>query len=60
MVSMKNMREVLSNLSVEDFTRFQIQTLFGLGREEYLEQIPTYKGNGYCLRSQQSLVKMTS
>ena len=55
--SMKNMREALPNHSMEDFARLHIETLFGLEREEYLEQIKDDKGKGYYSRSLQSLMK---
>ena len=57
MASMKNLREALPNLTMEEFARLQIQTLFGLEREEYLDQITTDKGNGYYSRSLHSLMK---
>jgi putative transposase len=57
MASMKNMREAFPTLSMEDFARLQIQTLFGLEREEYLEKVPYDKGNGYYSRSLRSLMK---
>ncbi len=57
MASMKNMRAAVPNLSMEDFVRLHIEALFGLEREEYLEQIDDDKGNGYYSRSLQSLMK---
>jgi len=55
--SIKNMREALPNLTMEEFARLQLQTLFGLEREEYLTQITDDKGNGYYSRSLSSLMK---
>lgn len=57
MASMKNMRSAMSNLSMEEFVRLNIQTLFGLEREEYLEVAVEDKGNGYYSRSLHSLMK---
>lgn len=57
MASMKNMRTAMSNLSMEEFVRLNIQTLFGLEREEYLEVAVGDKGNGYYSRSLHSLMK---
>jgi len=42
---------------MEEFTRLQIQTLFGLEREEHLDQMPHDTGNGYYSRSLHSLMK---
>ena len=55
--SVKNMRSALSDLSMEQFVVQNLQTLFGLEREEYLEKAITDKGNGYYSRSLQSLMK---
>lgn len=55
--SVKNMRAALSDLSMEQFVIQNIQTLFGLEREEYLEKATEDKGNGYYSRSFQSLMK---
>lgn len=35
--SVKNMRSALSNLTMEQFVMQNMQTLFGLEREEYLD-----------------------
>lgn len=55
--NMKNMRAAMPNMAMEDFVRMHIETLFGLEREEYLEQVNDDKGNGYYSRSLQSLMK---
>lgn len=55
--SVKNMRVALSDMSMEQFVMGNIQTLFGLEREEYLENVTSDKGNGYYSRSFQSLMK---
>jgi transposase-like protein len=59
--SIKNMRLSLSDLSMEQFVIQNLETLFGLEREEYLEKITQEKGkdkgNGYYSRSFQSLMK---
>ncbi len=55
--SIKNMRVALSHLSMEQFVIQNMQTLFGLEREEYLEKATEDKGNGYYSRSFQSLMK---
>jgi len=55
--SVKNMRAALSDLSMEQFVIKNIETLFGLEREEYLEKATADKGNGYYSRSFQSLMK---
>jgi len=55
--SIKNMRTALSELSMEQFVTQNLQTLFGLEREEYLEQATEDKGNGYYSRSLQALMK---
>jgi len=55
--SVKNMRAALSDLSMEQFVTQNMQTLFGLEREEYLEKATEDKGNGYYSRSFQSLMK---
>jgi transposase-like protein len=55
--SVKNMRTALSDLSMEQFVIQNIETLFGLEREEYLEKVTGDKGNGYYSRSLQSLMK---
>lgn len=55
--SVKNMRAALSDLSMEQFVIKNLETLFGLEREEYLEKATADKGNGYYSRSFQSLMK---
>ena len=55
--SVKNMRTALSDLSMEQFVIKNLETLFGLEREEYLEKATGDKGNGYYSRSLQSLLK---
>jgi putative transposase len=55
--SVKNMRAALSDLTMEQFVVQNIQTLFGIEREEYLEKATEDKGNGYYSRSFQSLMK---
>ena len=55
--AMKNMRAALPDLSMEQFAMQNLQTLFGLEREEYLEKAVADKGNGYYSRSLQSLLK---
>jgi transposase-like protein len=55
--SIKNMRTALSDLSMEQFVVKNLETLFGLEREEYLETATSDKGNGYYSRSLQSLLK---
>lgn len=55
--SVKNMRSALSELSMEQFVIKNLETLFGLEREEYLEKATEDKGNGYYSRSFQSLMK---
>lgn len=55
--SVKNMRAALSDLSMEQFVIKNLETLFGLEREEYLEKATEDKGNGYYSRSFQSLMK---
>lgn len=55
--SVKNMRVALKDLSMEQFVMGNIQTLFGLEREEYLEKALGDKGNGYYSRSFQALMK---
>jgi transposase-like protein len=55
--SIKNMRAALSDLSMEQFIIKNLETLFGLEREEYLEKATADKGNGYYSRSFQSLMK---
>jgi putative transposase len=55
--SVKNMRTALSDLSMEQFVIQNMQTLFGLEREEYLEKATGDKGNGYYSRSLQALMK---
>ena len=51
------MRTALSDLSMEQFVVKNLETLFGLEREEYLEKVTGDKGNGYYSRSLQSLLK---
>lgn len=55
--AMKNMRAALPDLTMEQFAIQNLQTLFGLEREEYLEKATEDKGNGYYSRSLQSLMK---
>lgn len=55
--SVKNMRMALPDLSMEQFVIQNLETLFGLEREEYLEKATEDKGNGYYSRSFQSLMK---
>lgn len=55
--SIKNMRTALPDLSMEQFVIKNLETLFGLEREEYLEHATEDKGNGYYSRSFQSLMK---
>lgn len=51
------MRAALSDLTMEQFVIKNLETLFGLEREEYLEKATEDKGNGYYSRSFQSLMK---
>lgn len=51
------MRSALKDLSMEQFVVKNLETLFGLEREEYLETATSDKGNGYYSRSLQSLLK---
>lgn len=51
------MRAALSHLTMEQFVIQNMQTLFGLEREEYLEKATDDKGNGYYSRSLQALMK---
>ncbi len=55
--SIKNMRGALCDISMEQFVVKNLETLFGLEREEYLEKMTEDKGNGYYSRSFQSLMK---
>lgn len=55
--SMKNMRLALSSLTMEEFVKQNLQAMFGLEREEYLEKALEDKGNGYYSRSLKSLMK---
>lgn len=55
--SVKNMRAALPDLTMEQFVIQNMQTLFGLEREEYLEKATKDKGNGYYSRSIQALMK---
>lgn len=55
--SVKTMRAALSDLTMEQFVVKNLETLFGLEREEYLEKATEDKGNGYYSRSFQSLMK---
>jgi len=55
--SVKNMRQALPDLSMEQFVIKNLETLFGLERAEYLDQATGDKGNGYYSRSFQSLMK---
>ncbi len=54
--SIKNMRGALKDLTMEQFVMKNLETLFGLEREEYLEKATEDKGNGYYSRSFQSLM----
>ena len=51
------MRAALPDLTMEQLAIQNLQTLFGLEREEYLEKAVADKGNGYYSRSLQSLLK---
>jgi len=51
------MRSALSELTMEQFVIQNLETLFFLEREEYLEVAEKDKGNGYYSRSFQSLMK---
>lgn len=51
------MRGALKDLTMEQFVVKNLETLFGLEREEYLEKVTEDKGNGYYSRSLQSLLK---
>lgn len=55
--AVKNMRSALSELTMEQFVVKNLETLFCLEREEYLEKATEDKGNGYYSRSFQSLMK---
>lgn len=55
--AVKTMRAALSDMSMEQFVMQNMQTLFGLEREEYLEKATEDKGNGYYSRSLQALMK---
>lgn len=55
--TVKNLRAALPELSMEQFVAANLQALFGLEREEYLERTVDDKGNGYYARSLQSLMK---
>jgi transposase-like protein len=55
--SIKNMRTALPDLTMEQFVMKNLETLFGIEREEYLEKATEDKGNGYYSRSFQSLMK---
>ncbi|MBU1991478.1 transposase [Patescibacteria group bacterium] len=55
--SIKNIRVALSDISMEQFVVKNLETLFSLEREEYLEKATSDKGNGYYSRSFQSLLK---
>jgi putative transposase len=55
--SIKNMRLALSDLTMEQFMTQNLEVLFGMEREEYLEQATDDKGNGYYSRSLNSLMK---
>jgi putative transposase len=55
--AMKNMRTALPELTMEQFAMQNMQILFGLEREEYLEKATNDKGNGYYSRSLQALMK---
>jgi transposase-like protein len=55
--TVKNLRAALPDLSMEQFVAANLQALFGLEREEYLERVTGDKGNGYYPRSLQSLLK---
>jgi transposase-like protein len=55
--SVKNMRAALSDITMEQFVIKNLEMLFNLEREEYLEQATEDKGNGYYSRSFQNLMK---
>lgn len=55
--SMKNMRLALADLSMEEFVKQNLQIMFGMEREEYLEKALEDKGNGYYSRGLKSLMK---
>jgi len=55
--AMKNMRLALPNLSMQEFAKQNLQVLFGMEREEYLETALTDKGNGHYSRSLRALMK---
>lgn len=55
--SMKNMRLALPSLSMKEFAKQNLQVLFGMEREEYLETAVADKGNGYYSRSLKALMK---
>lgn len=55
--AMKNMRLALPELSMEQFAIQNMQVLFGLEREEYLQSADRDKANGYYSRSLKSLMK---
>lgn len=56
-LSMKNMRLALPELSMQEFAKQNLQVLFGMEREEYLETALGDKGNGHYSRSLKALMK---
>jgi putative transposase len=55
--AMKNMRLALPELSMEQFAIQNMQILFGMEREEYLQVTDSDKANGYYSRSLRALMK---
>lgn len=55
--AMRNMRLALPELSMEQFSIQNMQVLFGLEREDYLQTTDNDKANGYYSRSLKSLMK---
>jgi len=56
-LAMKNMRLALPELNMEQFAVQNMQILFGMEREEYLQATDNDKANGYYSRSLKSLMK---
>lgn len=55
--AMKNMRLAFPELSMDEFAIQNMQVLFGMEREEYLQATDNDKANGYYSRSLKSLMK---
>ncbi|MBU0723322.1 transposase, partial [Patescibacteria group bacterium] len=58
--SIKNLRENLNSLSMDKFVGTTIETLMGIERDEYIEEIndpAKDKGNGYYGRAMSSFSK---